>query len=106
MRMSASESDPQAQSLYSAIVCGKPDTQQTLGKGTISKMGFVPLKQGLMIKSREDASLQRDLRAGTMGNGSSEKRKSTVLKVKESSGESFRRQNSSWSLKGVCKSCG
>lgn len=41
-------------------------------------MGFVPFKQGLMIKSREDATLQSNLRAGNMGNGNSEKRKSTL----------------------------
>ena len=41
-------------------------------------MGSVPFKQGLMIKSREDASLQSNLRAGNMGNGNSEKRKSTL----------------------------
>lgn len=54
----------------------------------MSKMGSVPFKHGLIIKSRENASLQNDLRADSKWNGSSEKRKVTSLEGRK---EKFRR---------------
>ena len=65
-----------------------PHTTDIVGKGTMSKMGFVPFKHGLIIKSRENASLQNDLRADNKWNVSSEKGKVTSLEGRK---EEFRR---------------
>lgn len=61
--------------------------KDTLEKGTMSKTGFVPFTPGLIINSRENASLQNDLKSDSKWYGSSEK--GTVASI-ESGEEKFK----------------
>lgn len=64
--------------------------KDTAGKRTTNKVGFVPFACGLIIKSRENSSLQNSLEAGSVWCGSSENGKVTSI---ESGQETFRRDS-------------